>query len=307
MNGHRIAVISDTHNLLRPEVAEIIKTCEVVLHGGDISGPQTLEMIRGACGGSVGGGSVGSSGVCGGSASNGDKVNGIGASGGSACGGKASGSGGASCQVGGTGNFYVVRGNNDRDWAADIPYTLEVTLFGRRFFMTHKKKDIPANVDADVVIYGHSHRYAQEYKDGTLFLNPGSCGPRRFNQAITMAVLTIPDPVEGDSVDSEHFSLEGGNLPSERKSDEMPGCYGITVEKIEIPHSSLKTSAAVTAKEQVSADLIRKIGSDLAKNSTVAEIAARRGVSRELTEQIVRLYVTHPGVTEEQIMSKMGL
>lgn len=276
MNGHRIAVISDTHNLLRPEVAEVIKTCEVVLHGGDISGPQTLEMICGACGGKASGSSV-------------------------------SGGSGASCQVGGAGNFYVVRGNNDRDWAADIPYTLEVTLFGRRFFMTHKKKDIPANVDADVVIYGHSHRYAQEYKDGTLFLNPGSCGPRRFNQVITMAVLTIPDPVEGDSVDSEHFSPEGGNLPSERKSGERPGCYGITVEKIEIPHSSLKTSAAVTAKEQVSADLIRKIVSDLAKNRTVAEIAVRRGVSRELTEQIVRLYVTHPGVTAEQIMSKMGL
>ena len=291
MNGHRIAVISDTHNLLRPEVAEVLKTCEVILHGGDISGPQTLEMIRGACGGSVGGGSVGSSGACGGSASSG---------------GKASGSG-ASCQVGGAGNFYVVRGNNDRDWAADIPYTLEVTLFGRRFFMTHKKKDIPANVDADVVIYGHSHRYAQEYKDGTLFLNPGSCGPRRFNQAITMAVLTISDPAEGNSEDSEQFSSGGGNLPSEGKSVERQGCYGITVEKIEIPHSPLKTSAAVTAKEQVSADLIRKIGADLAKNRTVAEIAARRGVSRELTEQIVRLYVTHPGVTAEQIMSKMGL
>ena len=286
MNGHRIAVISDTHNLLRPEVAEVIKTCEVVLHGGDISGPQTLEMICGACGSG---------------ASGGDKVSGSGASGGSAS------SGGAFCQVGGTGNFYVVRGNNDRDWAADIPYTLEVTLFGRRFFMTHKKKDIPANVDADVVIYGHSHRYAQEYKDGTLFLNPGSCGPRRFNQAITMAVLTIPDPVEGNSEDSKQFSSGGGNLPSEGKSGDRLGCYGITVEKIEIPHSPLKTSAAVTAKELVSADLIRKIGSDLAKNRTVAEIAARRGVSRELTEQIVRLYVTHPGVTAEQIMSKMGL
>ena len=173
--------------------------------------------------------------------------------------------------------------------------------------MTHKKKDIPANVDADVVIYGHSHRYAQEYKDGTLFLNPGSCGPRRFNQAITMAVLTISDPAEGNSEDSEQFSSGGGNLPLEGKSVERQGCYGITVEKIEIPHSPLKTSAAVTAKEQVSADLIRKIGSDLAKNRTVAEIAARRGVSRELTEQIVRLYVTHPGVTAEQIMSKMGL
>ena len=39
--GHRIAVISDTHNMLRPEVVEVIKTCDAVLHGGDISGPAT--------------------------------------------------------------------------------------------------------------------------------------------------------------------------------------------------------------------------------------------------------------------------
>ena len=138
--GHRIAVISDTHNLLRPEVADVVRTCEIVLHGGDISGPETLEKVRNLCG-----------------------------------------------------NFYVVRGNNDRDWASGIPYTLEVELYGRKFFMTHKKKDIPSDVEADVVIYGHSHRYAQDYINGTLYLNPGSCGPRRFNQAITMAVLTVPD------------------------------------------------------------------------------------------------------------------
>ena len=41
-----IAVIADTHNMLRPEVAEIIKTCEVILHGGDISGQETLVKIR---------------------------------------------------------------------------------------------------------------------------------------------------------------------------------------------------------------------------------------------------------------------
>ena len=104
--GHRIAVISDTHNMLRPEVVEVIKTCDAVLHGGDISGPETLDKIRRACGNS------------------------------------------ASYTVGGAGNFYVVRGNNDRDWAADIPYELEVQLYGRKFYMTHKKKDIPADVDA---------------------------------------------------------------------------------------------------------------------------------------------------------------
>ena len=258
--GHRIAVISDTHNMLRPEVVEVIKTCDAVLHGGDISGPETLDKIRRACGNS------------------------------------------ASYTVGGAGNFYVVRGNNDRDWAADIPYELEVQLYGRKFYMTHKKKDIPADVDADVVIYGHSHKYAQTYVDGILHLNPGSCGPRRFNQPITMAVLTIPEP---DALPG----AESGAGDSAGTKGERLKSYGITVEKIEIAHGTSKTAAGTTVstKQQVSADLIRKIGADLEKHRTVSDIAARRGVSRELADQIVRLYVTHPGVTAEQIMSKMGL
>lgn len=258
--GHRIAVISDTHNTLRPEVAEVIKTCELVLHGGDISSPETLEKIRGL---------FSSDAVVNASAE----------------------------EAGEPSSVYVVRGNNDRDWASDIPNILKIELFGRKFFMTHKKKDIPADVDADVVIYGHSHRYVQDYIDGTLYLNPGSCGPRRFNQAITMAVLTVPD--DGLSKDS---SAVGS---SEMKS------YGITVERIDIPHAksaiAAKTTSGVVCSSQVTADLISKIGTDLEKHRTVADIAARRNISMELTEQIVRLYVTHPGVTAEQIMSKMGL
>ena len=180
---HRIAVISDTHNLLRPEVAAVIKTCDVVLHGGDISGPATFEKIRELCGES------------------------------------------SSTRVGGAGNFYAVRGNNDRDWASEIPYTLEVTLYGLKFFMAHMKKDIPADADADVVIYGHSHRYAKEERNGTLYLNPGSCGPRRFRQPITMAVLTIAESGEASG----------------------PSLQRISVEKIEIAHEDVKTSGPLAA------------------------------------------------------------
>ena len=235
VTGHRIAVISDTHNLLRPEVAEVIKTCDVVLHGGDISGPETLEKIRIACAKST-------SSMVGGTPSE---------------------------RIGGAGNFYVVRGNNDRDWAADIPYKLEAVIYGRKFFMTHKKP---------------------------LYLNPGSCGPRRFNQVITMAVLTIPD--------SETGSSEGGS--SKTGSSKTSS---IIVERIDIPHDPAASAkkASIVRKEQVSADLIRDIGTDLRRHKTVAEIAAHRGISRELADLIVRLYVTHPGVTPEQIMSKMGL
>ena len=257
--GHRIAVISDTHNMLRPEVADVIRTCEVVLHGGDISSPDTLEKIRNLFGPDA-------------------VVN------------------ASTAEDGEPGNVYVVRGNNDRDWASDIPYILKMELFGRKFFMTHKKKDIPSDVDADVVIYGHSHKYVQDYIDGTLYLNPGSCGPRRFNQAITMAVLTVPE--DGLSKDNS-----AGGSPGMKS-------YGITVEKIEIPHAkarSVEATSGVVCSHQVTTDLINKIGSDLEKHRTVADIAARRNINMELTEQIVRLYVTHPGVTAVQIMSKMGL
>ena len=118
-------------------MAEIIKTCEVILHGGDISGPETLVKIRNL---------FGSDAVLNASAA----------------------------EDGTPGVIYVVRGNNDRDWASDIPYTLCMELYGRKFFMTHKKKDIPSDVEADVVIYGHSHRYAQDYIDGTPGNHDGS-------------------------------------------------------------------------------------------------------------------------------------
>ena len=272
---HRIAVISDTHNLLRPEVAAVIKTCDVVLHGGDISGPATFEKIRELCGES------------------------------------------SSTRVCGAGNFYAVRGNNDRDWASEIPFTLEVRLYGLKFFMAHMKKDIPADVDADVVIYGHSHRYAQEERNGTLYLNPGSCGPRRFRQPITMAVLTIAESGENSGRDLKRVSVEKIEIPHEAAmSSGPPDAQKLSVTQKSAAaqktstaqkSSAMHESSASRERELVSGDTIRKIGEDIAKHRTISEIAARRNLSRELTEEIVRLYVTHPGVTPEQIMSKMGL
>ena len=43
----------------------------------------------------------------------------------------------------------------------------------------------------DAVIFGHSHKYFEEIIDGRLWLNPGSCGKRRFDQEITLAILTV--------------------------------------------------------------------------------------------------------------------
>ena len=83
--------------------------------------------------------------------------------------------------------LYAVRGNNDKEWAESLPRDLTVTLEGIRFYMVHNKKDIPADLSgADVVVFGHSHKYSEERRGGMLWLNPGSCGPRRFHQEITL-------------------------------------------------------------------------------------------------------------------------
>ena len=89
---------------------------------------------------------------------------------------------------------YVVRGNNDKEWALAIPHQLTFTLGGVTFYMVHNKKEIPADLTGvDAVVFGHSHKYVQEEKDGRLWLNPGSCGPRRFHQEITMMMAEAED------------------------------------------------------------------------------------------------------------------
>lgn len=93
---------------------------------------------------------------------------------------------------------YVVRGNNDRGWATQIPFSLDFQLYGLRCYMTHKRYELPKDLNEyDIVFYGHSHKYESYEENGTLFLNPGSCGPKRFNQDITMAILTI-DEAQGE-------------------------------------------------------------------------------------------------------------
>lgn len=88
--------------------------------------------------------------------------------------------------------LYVVRGNNDKEWAKALPHDLTVTLDGVRFYMVHNKKEAaPDFANTDVVVFGHSHKYLQEEKDGILWLNPGSCGPRRFHQEITLMVAEV--------------------------------------------------------------------------------------------------------------------
>ena len=89
----------------------------------------------------------------------------------------------------------VVRGNNDTEaWAETIPETLGLELGGLRQYLIHDLKQLAIDPRAegfDVVLAGHSHKPLEEVRDGVLYLNPGSAGPRRFKLPISLAILSI--------------------------------------------------------------------------------------------------------------------
>jgi putative phosphoesterase len=89
----------------------------------------------------------------------------------------------------------AVRGNNDRGgWAVDIPETEVVEVAGVSLYLLHDLHELDLDARAAgfaAVISGHSHQPRVEERDGVLFLNPGSAGPRRFKLPISLARLTI--------------------------------------------------------------------------------------------------------------------
>ena len=91
----------------------------------------------------------------------------------------------------------AIRGNIDiGEWAMDYSDTELVALGGRAFYVLHNLKEMkldPAASGIDVIISGHSHRPKIETKNGVLYLNPGSAGPRRFKLPIALAIVTLTD------------------------------------------------------------------------------------------------------------------
>lgn len=146
----RIAVLSDTHGLLRDEVKEELKQADIILHAGDINTQKIVD------------------------------------------------------EMGAFAPLYIVRGNNDKEWAEAIPKTCTVTIEGVTFFLVHNKKDIPKDLtDVDVIIFGHSHKYEEKEVDGIQMLNPGSCGKRRFDLEITMSRMIV----DGDTFKIEKIVI----------------------------------------------------------------------------------------------------
>jgi uncharacterized protein len=78
----------------------------------------------------------------------------------------------------------------------DYPNNQHVILGGRALYVLRNLKEIkldPAASGIDIIISGHSHRPKIETKDGVLYLNPGSTGPRRFKLPVTLATLALSD------------------------------------------------------------------------------------------------------------------
>ena len=216
----KIAVLSDTHGILRPEVAEQIKNSDAVIHGGDIDSKNILDKIKGT-------------------------------------------------MKPGT-PLFVVQGNNDGEWAAELPEGLSFELYGIKFFLVHNKKDIPRDTDADIIIFGHSHKYYEENIGVRLWLNPGSCGRRRFNLPLTMAMLNIDES-------------------------------GYSVEKIEI--ESRRKNTLVPDKDLLK--IIQSVMRRMDRGESAAVIADKLKLDTIFVEQIMRLRVTHPGVDADGIMNKI--
>jgi uncharacterized protein len=90
---------------------------------------------------------------------------------------------------------FAIRGNIDTgSWAARLPPTDIVEVGRLSFYVLHNIADLdldPATAGFAAVVYGHSHQPSIETRDGVLYLNPGSAGPRRFRLPVTLARVAV--------------------------------------------------------------------------------------------------------------------
>jgi putative phosphoesterase len=101
----------------------------------------------------------------------------------------------------------AVRGNNDKgDWAKHLRSSELMQLGDIHIYVVHDIADMdidPAAAGVRVVVSGHSHRPSIEDRDGVLYINPGSAGPRRFRLPVAAAELMV----EGEKVSARIVHL----------------------------------------------------------------------------------------------------
>ncbi len=89
-------------------------------------------------------------------------------------------------------SLTVVRGNADKEWAEHLPESVWIEIVGNKIFVIHNKGKISEDVgDADIIIFGHTHKYTLTEKNGQIWFNPGCCGKRKKDHEISFAILEI--------------------------------------------------------------------------------------------------------------------
>lgn len=162
-----IGVISDTHGLLREEAVEALRGSQLILHAGDVGDEAILERL------------------------------------------------------GEIAPVHAVHGNTDGgelrqllspttlvDLGAEDGNLSEVGPSGPLAYVLHDLLDLdldPATAGIAMVVTGHTHEPKAEERDGVLYLNPGSAGPRRFKLPITVAKVVIG----GGRVEADFLEIVG--------------------------------------------------------------------------------------------------
>jgi putative phosphoesterase len=103
--------------------------------------------------------------------------------------------------------LVAIKGNIDKDrWAKSLPETKALKINDAQLYVIHNVKELefdPAARGFKVVISGHSHKPSITTRDGVLFVNPGSAGPRRFKLPVALGKLRV----DGREVTAELFEL----------------------------------------------------------------------------------------------------
>lgn len=179
-----VGVLSDTHGHLCNEVAGALEGVDHIIHAGDVGSPRVLDALRSIA------------------------------------------------------PVTAVRGNCDYEtWAQSLPIHAEVLLGSARVLVGHIAAHMAGRAEAtarsvvaaaqsggsvpaadgrsyQVVITGHTHAALIEKRDGVLYVNPGSAGPRRFGRPRSLALLTIQSTRTSDggirvNADARVVELDG--------------------------------------------------------------------------------------------------
>lgn len=145
VDARRVGLISDTHNMLRPQVFDVFEGVDLILHAGDVGDDDILDELETIA------------------------------------------------------PVYAVRGNTDRIDNPRLPESRELLINGSlRVHVSHGHEVgakpitlVAAYGDANVIVYGHTHRELITETDGTLVVNPGAAGARRFDLMPCVAIMTI--------------------------------------------------------------------------------------------------------------------